>query len=262
MSERAHGDGLLVSNHSPEAMEEMLWMAHFDQLHCDKRSAVLKASTTNSAFENNYRQHIKKLILLRGGNRYVAKGNYNITRIAYIQSIFADARFVILMRDPVDHIASLMKQHELFCAGQKDHPRAIEHLRRVGHFEFGLDRRPVNVGDCDCIDEIQSLWNSGQEVRGWAMYWSMLYGWLHQFLQENPALAKNVKVVKYEDLCQETSGTLDSILSFADLHSTELVDSWAQKINAPQYYSSRFTPEDTNSIREQCGRVAALFGYE
>ncbi|WP_256206685.1 sulfotransferase [Pseudomonas sp. BAY1663] len=68
-------------------------------------------------------------------------------RLGYLQRLYPDARFVLAIRDPVWHIASLIKQQRLFVAGERAEPRALEHMRRVGHYEFGLDRRPINVGD-------------------------------------------------------------------------------------------------------------------
>ena len=146
-AERSHGDGIAVTSESPEAFEESLWMAFFARQHDASASAVLDRSLHRPAFERFYRDHIRKLLAVRGGRRYVAKGNYNVTRIAYLAKLFPDARFVIPVRDPVWHIASLMKQHRLFLDGQRGNPRAVRHLRRVGHFEFGQDRRAINPGD-------------------------------------------------------------------------------------------------------------------
>ena len=70
-----------------------------------------------------------------------------LTRFAYLLRMFPDARFVVPVRDPRWHIASLMKQHRLFLDGQRDNPAAQRHLRRVGHFEFGTERRPIGIGD-------------------------------------------------------------------------------------------------------------------
>ena len=47
-----------------------------------------------------YRDHIRKLLWLRGGRRYLSKGNYNTTRIAYLARLFPDARFIVPVRDP------------------------------------------------------------------------------------------------------------------------------------------------------------------
>ncbi len=76
--ERAHGDGIMVSGKSPEAMEEMLWMAFFQDLHHPHISAVLDERTANPAFETFYAAHIRKLLRASEGQRYVSKGNYNI----------------------------------------------------------------------------------------------------------------------------------------------------------------------------------------
>ena len=118
-AERAHRDGIFVDPDSPEAFEEVLWMAFFPGTHDPSRNSVLDGTTRNPEFERFYRDHIRKLLLVRGGTRYVSKANYNITRLEYLLRLFPDARFVVPVRDPVWHIASLMKQHKLFCKAQK-----------------------------------------------------------------------------------------------------------------------------------------------
>src|SRR3546814_13975856 len=67
-----------------------------------------------------------------------------------------------------------MKQQRLFCEGERRHPAALEHMRRIGHFEFGIDRRPINVGD-GAIGEVLQAFESGDEVRGQALYWASLH---------------------------------------------------------------------------------------
>ena len=134
-------------------------------------SDVLGSRTSHPEFEAFYRDHIRKLMLVRGGERYLSKGNYNVTRLEYLLKLFPDARFVIPVREPVWHIASLMKQHALFCKGETRHPAALRHMRQVGHFEFGLDRRPINAGDADAVARTVAAWERGDEVEGWARYW-------------------------------------------------------------------------------------------
>ena len=177
-AERAHKDRILVTPDSPEAMEEVLWMRFFPGIHDTGRSQVLDAATANPAFERFYADHLRKIMLVRGGRRYLSKGNYNLTRFAYLQKLFPTARFVVPVRDPRWHVASLMKQHRLFCAEERRDPRILKHMQRAGHLEFGLDRRAINVGDTACAQAIEALWRDGQEVRGWARYWAMLYGFV------------------------------------------------------------------------------------
>ena len=262
LQERAHGDGLLVNQQSPEAMEEILWMAHFDHLHDIEKSSVLDANSNNPAFEKEYREHIQKLLLLRSGHRYVAKGNYNIARLEYILKLFPDAKFIIPVRHPVGHVASLIKQHDLFCAGQQAHPRSLAHLQRVGHFEFGLDRRAINFGDQHTVDQIESHWQQSESVPGWAMYWAMVYGWISQQVECSPHIKDRVKFVKFEELCGQSEATLSSVLKFSNLFDEQLVDNWNDRLQAPSYYHPQFTTDDLTLIQSRCFEVAKTLGYD
>src|SRR4029077_17446890 len=94
-AQRTHRDGIFVTPESPEAMEEVLWMAFFPQIHKPEACNVLDRNTSNPSFEQFYRDHLRKLLLVRGGKRYVSKANYNVTRLEYLHRLFPDARFVI-----------------------------------------------------------------------------------------------------------------------------------------------------------------------
>ena len=48
--ERAHGDRVLITTDSPEALEEMLWMAFFPACHDPRTSCLLGAEQSNPAF--------------------------------------------------------------------------------------------------------------------------------------------------------------------------------------------------------------------
>ena len=261
-AERSHGDGIVVTSESPEAFEEGLWMAFFDGLHDPAASAVLGRTTRHPAFERFYRDHIRKLLAVRGRRRYVAKGNYNITRIGYLAKLFPDARFVVPVRDPVWHIASLMKQDRLFCDGEQGNPAAVRHLRRVGHFEFGLDRRAINAGDGAATAEVMALWRRGEEVRGWARYWSYLHRSIADMTRNDPALAKSMRIVRYEDLCAAPDVEMAALLNHCGLPAEAgFRAAAASRFHAPTYYRPRFSPSDLAIIAEETAEAARLFGY-
>jgi len=251
-TERAHGDGILITPDSPEAMEEVLWQKFFPQAHDSTVSNVLDASHQHPEFESFYREHIRKLLLLRNRPRYVAKGNYNLTRLAYLHKMLPDARFVVPIRRPEAHIASLMKQQELFSRGERKFPRALAHMRRVGHYEFGLDRRVINVGDPETVEQIEKLWQSGDEVRGWAKYWAHLYG---------PLLREATHLVRYEDLCSDAHTTLNSIREHVRLDPSNALTMFADQIHPPSYYQSGFSDDDVTIIKEETVAVAEKYGY-
>lgn len=261
-AERAHRDRIMVTPASPEAMEEVLWMTFFPDCHDPATSAVLDGRVSNPAFERFYREHVAKLLLTRGRRRYVAKGNYNVTRLQYIQKIFPTARFIVPVRRPEAHVASLVKQHRLFCAGVNAHGRAYDHLRRVGHFEFGPDRRPVNVGNACRTSETMELWQQGDEVRGWARQWADVYGFVADVLASDPKLRAATLVVRYEDLCSIPLDTLARAFEHAALDGGRIVAaSLARTISAPSYYEPHFSAADLATIRRETCEAAGRFGY-
>jgi hypothetical protein len=260
--ERPHGDRIMITPASPEAMEEPLWMRFFPGSHDPSRSSRLDRTTRNDAFAEFYRNHIRKLLLARDGTRYLAKGNYNVARMAYIQELLPDARFVVPIRHPVTHIASLMRQHERFAAGQKACPAARAHLRRVGHLEFGLDRVPINMGDTDAIQDVLRRWKTGDEVGGWARYWSHVYSSLRDQLDADTRLREAVLVIRYEDLCERPARELQRIFGHCGLSidSQKLAESTSQ-FRAPDYYRDGFAPAERDRILDATRPTMLRYGY-
>lgn len=259
-AERSHADGIAVTSESPEAFEEVLWMAFFPHLHDPARSNVLDRSTRHGPFERFYRDHLRKMLAVRGGRRYLAKGNYNVSRLGYLARIFPGARFVVPLRDPVWHVASLMKQHDLFLRGQRGNPKAASHLRRAGHFEFGQDRRPINLGDAEAAREVMDLWRKGEEVRGWARYWSLVHHHIADVLDRDPALRDAVRVVRYETLCAEPAATLAGLLTHCGLTAEpDFLAAAADRFRLPGYYRPRFTDLELALIAEETGAAASRF---
>ncbi|TMW14213.1 sulfotransferase [Alloalcanivorax gelatiniphagus] len=260
--ERAHKDGIQVTSKSPEAFEEMLWMAFFPNAHDPDHSSVLGRDDRHPDFEAFYDQHIRKLLAIRERRRYLAKGNYNLARLGYLHRLYPDARFLVMIRDPVWHIASLMKQQALFVAGETAEPRALEHMRRVGHYEFGLDRRAINMGNDGETARITALWQSGQEVEGWARYWTAVYRQVADTLDADRALGQAALVVRYEDLCGDADHTLAGVFRHAELPLSDPErQRLASGLHAPTYYQPRFDERERALIEEITAPVARRFGY-
>jgi hypothetical protein len=260
--ERAHKDGIAVTSQSPEAFEEMLWMAFFADIHDPARCGTFDREASHRAFECFYDEHIRKLLAIRKRQRYVAKGNYNLVRLGYLHKLYPEARFVVAIRDPVWHIASLMKQQKLFATGEANQPRALEHMRRVGHFEFGLDRRAINVGDSAMTARITELWETGQEVEGWALYWADIYRHVADVLDADPALREACLVVRYEDLCSQPEDMLQRLHAHCQLPvSPQTIKEAAAGLHPPTYYRPQFNEQDLSLIKEITQPVTARFGY-
>jgi len=260
--ERLHHDGVMVNSESPDALEEMLWMAFFPHCHDPSVSNVMGSEDCHLAFEDFYDRHIRKLLLAERATRYAAKANYHVARLSYLIRLYPHARFVIPVRSPASHIASLMRQQNWFAQGQSEHPRALAYMKWSGHFEFGLDRRPIHLGDGERVRRIQSAWSAGEEVRGLAMYWDMVYDYLARLLEANSPVRDAALVVRYESLRTDPRGTLRAVFAHCALPDAEgLVERHASAIRSPTSDESAFSSEEAAVIREETADTARKWGY-
>jgi len=263
LEERAHKDRILVSADSPEAVEEVLWNHFFPQTHDPQVSNILDQQTSHPAFEKFYAEHLKKLLLVRKAKRYLAKGNYNIGRISYIHKLMPTARFIIPVRNPYNHIASLVKQHQFFIEAAKSDPRIDQQLQLAGHWEFGPGRRLMNYADPQAVTEINSAYN-GDEILGWAWLWRSTYTQLFKQLETNPALRDACYIFQYEDLCTDSGKIIDEILAHSNLNQVSFAEMRAQyteKLSLPDYYQANFSDVEKTTIAEVCGNIAKDMGY-
>ncbi len=265
-TERAHGDRIQVTEDSPEAIEEVIWMQFFDQLHLDESSEILDETTSNPKFEAFYRDHLRKLLMVRKADRYLSKGNYNISRIRYLLKLFSDARFVILIRNPVDHIASLQKQHRLFSFSEDDssrQSRRVTHqLAASGHFEFGNLRTAINLSDGD-HDRITTAWKHGDDITGWAIYWNSVYRHV-KALTDDPAIARQCLLIRYEDLCDDSERVIRQVLDHCQLTHNgfeSVIQHYGQALTLPDYYSAGFSDQEIDTITEHCQQTALQNSY-
>ena len=256
-AQRAHLDRLEITTQSPEALEEMLWMDFFDELHKPELNNVLTDAIENTAFETYYSAHIKKLLKNENKSRYLAKGNYNLTRIRYINKLYPDAKFIIAIRRPEAHIASLLKQHYLFSQIEKKNNRVLKYMNRIGHYEFGLNFTPVNIGDNSLSQKIMSLMNNNHELEALAHYWAMVYEYIYHDILNDDAINSSVLLVRYEDLCKAPLDSLKNIQEFCNL-SKELNEPQSG-ISAPSYYSHGFSSEQTELIKNVTEKTKFLY---
>ena len=262
--ERIHKDGIMVSRYSPEAAEEPLWMAFFDGLHDEECCNVLDGNISNEAFERFYRDHIWKLLRSQGRSRYVAKNNYNLLRMEYLLRVFPDARFLVMIRSPIAHIASILRQNRIFEELERTNPRMVKMTRLIGHHEFGSDRVCVNVGETNPITKIRRLWASNEHIRGWATYWTSVYQFIANRLQINPALARATLVVRHEDLVSNSSETLGRIIDHTELSPDSFVpirDRYLSKLKEQKYYDQDFSDQELLDIANLTSLTATRFGY-
>ena len=182
-AERAHGDGIEVDTQSPEALDEVYWRTFDGQSYIGADG--LSPHAPDADLIAGYRDLIRLILRRTGKPRYVAKNNNNILRLPALASAMPDAQFLIPLRDPLTHAASLLNQHERFL---KSDPFVRDYMTWLGHHEFGATHRPFLFdgkpeGDPATLDY-------------WLRAWIAAYG----ALDRAEAGHANVTFVPYEAL--------------------------------------------------------------
>ncbi|MDD5173959.1 MAG: sulfotransferase, partial [Candidatus Omnitrophica bacterium] len=173
--ERAHGDGMQINFDSPEALEEVIWSVFWRRHYLTDR-IVPWQDEYNSEFEEFFRNHMRKIIFLRRGKgtlmaRYLSKNNLNIARISILHRLFPDSVIIVPFRQPLQHAASLLKQHNNFLRIHEDDPFASEYMRAIGHYDFGENLRPIDFAGW--FDKRES--RSPCSLGFWLEYWVASY---------------------------------------------------------------------------------------
>lgn len=185
--ERAHGDGMMVSVESPEAFEETLWAEFWPDQYKEAWVEPWHPRFKHEQFEDFFRQHFKKILLLRQTvdkrpERYLSKNNMNIGRLEYILKAFPDAQIVVPFRTPLQHAASLLKQHLGFLKLHEEDEFARRYMREIGHYDFGHNLKPINFnGWVQRYPELKPT-----HLDFWLRYWVEAYQAI--FERSNPAI--------------------------------------------------------------------------
>ena len=186
--ERAHGDGIKISNNSPEAFEEVFWTTF------DNSSDTIE----------KFKIYIGLILRKYDKHRYLSKNNQNIKRIELVKKILPDAKLLIPFRNPLQHSYSLYNQHNRFLElGRKD--RFIsKYMKLIGHTEFGTDYNPI----------IQQglAYSDPNDLNHWLEQWVRVYSCCVTELSSST----NIKFISHETLCTDVSYWKD-ILDFIDI---------------------------------------------
>ena len=116
--ERLHGDGITFDINSPEALDEIFF--NYD----------------DDFIENELVNYIQLILLSEKKDQYLSKNNLNFKRIDLIKSILPNSKFIIPIREPLQHAYSLLNQHLHFIRLQKKDDFIKRYMNYLGHNEF------------------------------------------------------------------------------------------------------------------------------
>lgn len=221
--ERAHGDGMNVGIESPEAFEEMLWMAFWPEHYTMDHIELWTAAAGRPDFDTFFRTHMDKIVATKpGAKRYVSKNNANIARLPFLERLFPDATFVVPIRNPRAQVQSLLAQHLRFADLHAREPFARRYMEGIGHFEFGAALKPIEFGPR------QTRLDAPEQVDFWLGYWIDAY--LHVLATAGPRTV----FVDYDALCADPSLHLQELAAAIELDDQRNVAAMAGIFRPPR----------------------------
>ncbi len=219
---------MLVTTDSPEAFEEMVWKAFWKGHYENDR--IRPWVKSDAEFFDFLRSHMRKIIALSetksaAAPRYLSKNNLNIARIGILASNFPDAVIIVPFREPLQHAASLLRQHMNFLEIHRDDRFARQYMAGIGHYDFGENLRPVDFNQW--LDRTQA--RQATTIGFWLEYWFETYRHLIK--------RDEIHLLCYEDLCADPSGSLARLADVLQPHDRAVLLEVASRIQARQPHS-------------------------
>ena len=180
LKERAHGDNVKISFDSPEAFEEVVWLAYLEREIVRERTlATLTCKAVSDETRQALRDSVRKILALtRRGTpdgpepRYLSKNNANISRIDVLLDVFPTSDILVLYRNPVEHTSSLARQHKRFLERHVRDGFSKAYMKWLGHYEFGENLKPI-----DFDGWLDGGGPSGIDAAFWLRYWNSAYSY-------------------------------------------------------------------------------------
>jgi hypothetical protein len=206
--ERAHADGLLIDQSSPESFEEVFW-----RTYCERNSGTGLGYCSPTVTTLEKFKRYQELVIYSKSNkfsdtnqfRYLSKNNNNVLRLEVLLED-PKARAVIVVRGPLATAWSLFNQHQRFCDLFSDDHFDRTYLRWLGHHEFGAGHLPFDFS----VLVLRGL--NPLDPNYWLQYWISVYEKLVH-LASNP----RVCVVIHDHLCADSMYQIDRTLQFLNI---------------------------------------------
>lgn len=204
-TERSHGDGVEFGLDSVEALEEYFWKSQLSDsfIESDHLTQHTVTEDTARAYKN-----YQKLVRFANdsGSIYLAKNNNMMLRYESIKANTQSLDIVLLVRSPLEHANSLLKQHLRFSKMQSEDPFVLEYMNWLGHHEFGLNQKEFKFDG----QEISNL--DKTTIDYWLTVWINYYSAVKNYLTD-----KQINLLCYEDFLADPEGVFEKLSKHMEL---------------------------------------------
>jgi hypothetical protein len=195
---------------------EWVW-SHSKRSLWDERCTDLTmgADFSDPPFERYLFSLIRRHLWLQHATRFVNKNPVNCLRMGYLHRLFPDARFVYIVRDPLDTLVS----HYCTAARVERAIYADARIRRI--FEDGL-RMIVLTKRIKTRTYAQTLTlDRVHPLLGIANQWKDLQAAVLESIAHAPCLAGQVLTLHYEELVSQPAAVLERVWEFVGLRDEQ-----------------------------------------
>tara|TARA_B100000989_G_scaffold9812_1_gene6612 strand:+ start:3396 stop:4415 length:1020 start_codon:yes stop_codon:yes gene_type:complete len=234
-SERMHGDRIKIDNKSPEAFDEVFWLT-FEKKNFIV-SDILKVHNISNETLEDYEKYVEMVCQSYNKKKYISKNNNNILRINKLLSLSGDNLFIIMYRDPLNHIHSLKKQFFNFLDLHKNNFFYQNYFNYLGHYEFGLTHK-----------HYEFLTNKSQDYKDnffWLSKWKDTYLYLKKFSHSN------IFFLSYEDFCKNPHHFFKSFLDDYEINKIRTDDIENHNVS----FKNENLSEKETKILEDCNKI-------
>ncbi|MBK8050587.1 MAG: sulfotransferase [Anaerolineales bacterium] len=217
------------------------------------------ADFLNPEFERMLRSIIQRHLLVQGRRRFLNKNPIHLLRLEYLHKLFPDARFVYIVRDPVETVLSHYRMVQRIAAIIQPHPQARLAVESGLHLDVLTPRiKTQQYAETLALEQIHPL-------LGIAHQWRMMNLTAQASLRTNQALGRQVLQITYEALSRDPATVLAQVWQFVELEDTAAAaittHAAGQLTPAPR---ARPTVEEARwlqAVQEIVAPAAAYFGY-
>lgn len=141
LKERSHKDGLSIGLTSVEALEEHFFKVQLNDSYIDQQS--LRKHAVSADIIEQYKDY-RNLVQDNPKKTYLAKNNNLLLRLESQLEQDDELNVILLYRNPLQHAASVLKQHLNFIHQQESDSFITTYMNWLGHHEFGKNHLPFD----------------------------------------------------------------------------------------------------------------------